>query len=139
MVGTAKAVTVSGLSLTGAKASSYELMPVTGLVADVTTRYVSVSNVVAQDKVYDGSLSVTLVGQATPAGLINGDAVSFVSSTVGTLQDANVGASKAVSTDYRLTGTSASNYTLVQPVREGFCDAEGVDDLRAERRFPYLQ
>ena len=90
-------------------------MPVTGLVADVTTRSVSVSNVVAQDKVYDGSLSVTLVGQATPAGLINGDAVSFVSSTVGTLQDANVGVSKVVSTDYRLTGTSASNYTLVQP------------------------
>ncbi|MEI7776752.1 MAG: YDG domain-containing protein, partial [Verrucomicrobiota bacterium] len=92
-VGAAKPVMVSGLSLTGAKASSYELMPVTGLFADVTTRFVNVANVLAQDKVYDGQLSVALVGQVMPMGLVEGDAVTFVPKFVGMLEDPNVGAS----------------------------------------------
>ncbi|NBV35638.1 MAG: hypothetical protein EBR81_18060, partial [Proteobacteria bacterium] len=114
-VGAVKPVTVSGLSLTGAKASSYELMPVTGFVADITTRFVNVVNVLAQDKVYDGQLSVALVGEATPVGLVEGDAVTFVPKSVGMLEDPNAGASKLVFTDYQLTGPSAPNYTLLQP------------------------
>jgi hypothetical protein len=115
-VGFGKPVTVSGLALSGSLAVNYNLLPVLGLSADVTLRAVSVDGVSAASKVYDGNNVVDLVGQARAVGLVDGDAVSFVTTNVGTLADANVGTSKPVTvTGFSLSGLSASNYSLQQP------------------------
>ncbi|QQS07092.1 MAG: hypothetical protein IPK50_09395 [Fibrobacterota bacterium] len=68
--GTAKIVTVTGSSLTGAKAGNYSLTEVTGLTANIGTKEVTI-NVDAKDKVY-GQADPALTYMATP--LCAGDA-----------------------------------------------------------------
>ncbi|MFZ9399849.1 MAG: YDG domain-containing protein, partial [Opitutales bacterium] len=72
-VGTAKTVTVAGLTFGGADAGNYDLplAPVT-TTANITPKPITaVTGITAQDKVYDGNTSATLdTGSATFAGLI---------------------------------------------------------------------
>jgi autotransporter-associated beta strand protein len=78
----------------------------------------TVTNLVALNKVYDGTTNATL--NATNAGLsgmLNGDSVTLVtSSAAGYFANADVGANKAVTvTGCASAGADAGNYTLVQP------------------------
>src|SRR5439155_651026 len=61
--GTAKTVTVNGLSLSGADAASYTLTQPSAS-ADITTKALTVSGITANNKVYDGSITAARASRA---------------------------------------------------------------------------
>ena len=112
-VGTAKAVTLTGLSLTGADAGNYTLALQSGLTANITPASLTVSGLTASNKVYDTLTTDTLVGTATITTALGGDVVSVSGTATGSFADKNVGTAKAVTlTGLSLTGADAGNYTL---------------------------
>ena len=114
-VGTGKAVTVTGYTISGAAASNYALVEPVGLTASITPASLTVSGVSASNKVYDATLTDTLTGTASVAAL-SGDSVTLGGTGTGTFASKNVGTGKAVTvTGYTLSGADAGNYTLVEP------------------------
>lgn len=127
-VGTGKAVTVTGNSLTGAQSGNYTLTQQAGLTANVTAKALTVTGLTANDKGYDALTSATLAGtaalltdEAAGAGTTSdgkpytGDAVTLGGTAVGTFADRNVALNKAVTiTGNTISGAQAGNYTLTQ-------------------------
>ncbi|WP_433693495.1 YDG domain-containing protein [Herbaspirillum seropedicae] len=112
--GNAKAVTVSGYSLTGSDAGNYNIVQPTGLVATISKANLAVGGISASDKTYDATTTATLTGVASVAAL--GSDVVSVSGGVGTFSDKNAGSNKAVTvTGYTLGGADAGNYNVIQP------------------------
>jgi hypothetical protein len=114
-VGTAKSVTVSGYTISGADAANYSLTQPSGVTADITALSIAVTGATAANRTYDAQLAATISGGAI--SIIAGDNVVLDDSNrAGLFGDKNVGASKAVTVSgYALTGTDAANYSLVQP------------------------
>jgi filamentous hemagglutinin family protein len=115
-VGTAKTVTVAGLTFGGNDAGNYDLplAPVT-TTANITPKDITaVTGILADDKVYDAGTSATLnTGSAVFAGLIGGDVLT-VSAATGNFVDKNVGTGKTVNvTGLTLGGADLANYNLV--------------------------
>ena len=107
-VGTGKAVTVSGYTLSGADAGNYTLIEPTGLTANVAARSLTVS-AIASNKVYDGSTdaAVTLGDNR-----IAGDVLA-TGYTLAAFTDANAGTGKTVSVSgIALSGVDAGNYNF---------------------------
>ena len=105
-------VSVSGLSLTGAKSGDYLLTPPAGLTADITALGIT-GNFTAQNKVYDGNSSAVVLTR-TLNGVLAGD-VGNVSLDGGTatFADAQVGTGKTVTlAGSSLGGAAAGNYLL---------------------------
>src|SRR5581483_5768348 len=114
-VGTGKAVTVSGYTLTGADAGNYTLVEPANLTANITAAQLAIGGLTANNKVYDATTGATLSGTATVSGLGN-DVVSVGGTGAAVFGNKNVGTGKAVTvTGYTLTGADAGNYTLVEP------------------------
>jgi trimeric autotransporter adhesin len=114
-VGTAKAVTVSGLSITGADAGNYTLVVPTSLTADITAANLNVTGLSANDKVYDATTTAALSGTAGITAL-GADVVTLNGTGSANFSDKNVGLNKAVAVSgYSISGADAGNYTLVQP------------------------
>lgn len=111
-VGVAKPIVVTGITLSGSAAGNYTLTQPSDLTANITAKTVTVTGVVAQNKVYDGTLGATVSG-GTITGVIASDAANVSVSTVGTFATANVGAGIAVTVS--LTGSASANYALTQP------------------------
>ncbi len=121
-VGTAKPVTVSGLSFGGTDAANYSFTLSGSLSADITPRVLNLAGVQVGSKVYDGSATAPLSG--TPSiSPVAGDQVALA----GTLQAqfggsnaAGVGQAKPVQlSGLTLGGADASNYTLALPALSG--------------------
>nr|WP_255719757.1 YDG domain-containing protein [Pelomonas sp. P8] len=113
-VGTAKAVTVTGNTLSGVDAGNYTLVQQSGLTADITPATLFVTGLTASAKTYDGTTAATLGGAATFSPLA-GDMVTLVGTASGNFANKNVGTAKAVTvTGNTLSGVDAGNYTLVQ-------------------------
>ncbi len=118
-VGTAKAVTVTGLALTGTDASNYSLSQPVGITADITVLGITVSGVTASNKTYNRTTAATVnTGSASLVGVLGGDTVSLnTAGKSGVFADKNVGTGKGVTVSgLALSGTDASNYSLSQPV-----------------------
>ena len=114
-VGTGKAVTVSGYTLSGTDAGNYNVLQPTGLTANITPASLSVTGVTAVNKVYDATRTATLLGTAAVTGLLTDD-VSLTGTVAASFADKNVGTAKPVTvTGYALTGTDAANYSVLQP------------------------
>lgn len=114
-VGTAKPVTVSGLSLTGPDAGNYTLTQPTGLTADITPAALTVLDLNANTKVYDGTTAASLnLGTARLSGIVDHDQVSLSpTGYTATFSTKNVGAPIPVTVSgLSLTGADAGNYTL---------------------------
>jgi filamentous hemagglutinin family protein len=111
------AVNVSGFTLTGTRASNYQLIAPTDLTANITPKALTVSGVTANNKVYDGTTADTLnFGSATLNGIVGSDNVALSGSASGTFSQSDVGNNLAVSVSgFGLTGTAAGNYTVTQP------------------------
>lgn len=78
---------------------------------------VTVSDIAAQDKVYDGTAAATLTG-GTLNGVAEGDNVQLdMTGVTAKFADKAVGTNKAVTVtgSFRLTGEDAYKYTLTQP------------------------
>ncbi|MFO1476152.1 MAG: YDG domain-containing protein [Verrucomicrobiota bacterium] len=118
-VGTQPIASFDSLALGGVTAPNYTLTGASGSVTITSaTVSVNVTNLLALDKVYDGSTNATL--DATSAGLdgiANGDDVTLVTSNaVAYFLDKNVGTNKPVTVvGVELTGAAASNYTAIDP------------------------
>ena len=112
-VGTAKVVTLTGLTLTGAGSGNYTIMQPAGLTADITTRSLTVtaSN---QSKTYGqtvtfGSGSI----QFTSSGLQNGETIGSVTLACSGGVAAAAVASYPITPSAATGGTfAAGNYTL---------------------------
>ena len=112
--GTAKTVTVSGFALEGKDAENYSLLQPSGLSADITPKAITVTGLSAQDKVYDRTVTATLIG-GTLTGVISGDSVALISGS-GVFSDKNAGTAKTITASgFALGGKDAENYSLSQP------------------------
>ena len=128
-VGTGKAVTVTGCTLSGAQAGNYTATQPAGLTADITPKALTVTGLTAQNKVYDATTAASLSGAAallaaedpgtgsTSDGKpYTGDAVSAGGTAAGTFSNKDVGTGKVVTvTGCTLSGAQAGNYTATQP------------------------
>ncbi|MDQ2820149.1 MAG: YDG domain-containing protein [Pseudomonadota bacterium] len=113
--GNGKAVTVTGLTLSGLDAGNYNLVAPAGLTADIARASLAVSGVTANDKTYDGTVGATLAGSAAVAAL-GADVVSVLNSGSGAFADKNAGSGKSVTVSgFALGGVDAANYSIVQP------------------------
>lgn len=109
-VGTGKAITVTGYTISGSGSGNYTVAQPTGLTGTVTAKSVTVTGATVTTKTYDGTTTATVSG-GTVVGTISGDTVSV--STTGTFASANAGTGIGVT--IALTGADAANYSLTQP------------------------
>ncbi|HCH25429.1 MAG TPA: hypothetical protein DE179_14155 [Oceanospirillaceae bacterium] len=114
-VGAAKAVSVSGYTLSGADKENYSLLQPSGLTADITKANLSISGLSSANKVYDATTIASLAGVASVSAIV-GDSVSLAGTASGHFVDKNVGTGKSiVVTGYSLSGVDKDNYNLIQP------------------------
>ena len=121
-VGTAKPVTVTGYSLSGADAGNYTLVQPTGLTANITPLDLQVTGISALGKVYDATTAASIIRYGSLLGDASTDTDNryYASDRVKLLtdganarfSDSNAGVGKTVT----LTGLalSNSNYILEQ-------------------------
>ena len=111
-VGAGKAVSVSGINVTGADSGNYTFNTTAATTASITAKNLTVSGVIPFDKVYDGTTTAVL-NTAGPVlvGVVAGDTVNLdTTAAAGTFADKNVGAGKAVNiTGITITGADAGN------------------------------
>jgi hypothetical protein len=113
-VGSAKAVTVTGSTISGADAANYNLLQQSGLSASITQTSLTVSGLTAQNKTYDATTNATLGGTAAITALA-GDTLTLGGTAIGTFADKNAGTAKAITvTGSTINGADAGNYTLLQ-------------------------
>ncbi|WP_298399826.1 YDG domain-containing protein [uncultured Azonexus sp.] len=112
-VGTAKPITLSGLSLTGASSGNYSFSYPT-LSASITKADLTVGGLTVADKVYDGSNLAPLSGTPTVTPL-GSDSLSLIGVAAGSyILGPNAGNNKPVRiTGITLGGAAAGNYNLV--------------------------
>ncbi len=115
-VGNGKTVTITGLTLTGEDAANYILASQPAdTTADITTKEVTVTGIIAENKIYDGSTGATLNHEsATIQGKVDNDDLSYNADfATGAFSDKNVGEGKTVSiSGLTLTGNDVANYKL---------------------------
>jgi O-glycosyl hydrolase len=116
-VGSNIVVTVSNLALAGSAGGNYAVAPVT-LNAGISSLPVTAS-AVANNKVYDGGTTATLT--TVLSGVVSGDAVALnTNGYTATFATAEVDTNIAVTVSaWALTGSAASNYTLLTPAPAG--------------------
>ena len=113
--GNAKAVTVSGYTLSGVDAANYTIRQPTGLSANIGKANLVVTGVTASNKTYDGTTVATLSGSATVAAF-GADAVTVSGTGSASFANKNAGNGKLVNVfGYTLNGADAGNYNVVQP------------------------
>ncbi|MDP4152504.1 MAG: YDG domain-containing protein, partial [Bacillota bacterium] len=109
-VGDGKTVTVSGITLTGAKAGNYTLSTNSATTKASITKALVTVTASASDKVYDGNTNATATLSCT--GIINNEDVS-TSYTSAAFDSPDAGDGKTVTVSgITLTGAKAGNYTL---------------------------
>ena len=110
------AVSVAAMpSLTGADAKNYQLDDVDAMRAGITPAPLTLSGLVASDKVYDGT-AVAAVSGGQLQGVIKGDDVTISLPTTGSFSSQGVGddISVTVSSLLVLSGGDAHNYDLTE-------------------------
>ncbi|NYF19424.1 filamentous hemagglutinin family protein [Xanthomonas sp. JAI131] len=108
-VGTARAVSVSGIAASGADAGNYSYNTTANTTADITAKTITV-DAIGVDKVYDGSTAAKIAALGT-TGLVAGDAVTFGNASAA-FADKNAGSNKAVTVNGIIaSGADAGNYS----------------------------
>ncbi|MHC5543099.1 YDG domain-containing protein, partial [Singulisphaera rosea] len=116
-VGTGKSVVVTGITLDGADAANYLVIPVT-TTADITAATLTVTGIKGVDKPFDGTTNATLdTSAAALQGVLTGDDVTLVTTgATGTFDTPDVGDNKTITVSgLTLAGADAGNYSLTQP------------------------
>ena len=109
VIGTAKTVTISGLTITGTDAANYILTPPSA-TANITAKAL-VGSITAADKVYDATAVATITSR-TLSGVIPGDNVAY-NGGIASFASFHVGTVVTVTaTGLSLTGADAGNYTI---------------------------
>jgi|GEM_PF-285326 len=113
-VGTAKPVTVAGVTLTGTDAANYTLAGLNAVTVDITPKTLTINGISATDRQYDRTTTIGLTtGTLSLSGLVTGDQVQArLSGLIGSMADKNVGTAKPVTVSgLGLRGVDAGNYT----------------------------
>ncbi len=106
--GTRKAVTASGIALSGADAGNYTVNATATGLADILARTIT-ATLAANGKVYDGTTAAT--GSLSLNGMIAGDQVGATGTYA--FGDKNAGAGKTVTANgITLSGADAANYVV---------------------------
>ena len=110
-VGTGKGVT---MTIGGADADNYSLVPQTGLTADISKANLNVHGLTANNKVYDTTTVAALNGAAAITKLGTDD-VTISGTAIGVFDTKNVGTGKNITVSGNtISGADSGNYTLVQ-------------------------
>lgn len=116
-VGSSKTVMLSGTTYSGADVNNYAITDQASTTADVTPKSVTVSGLVVNDRIYDGTTDATVDHSGvTFGGMIAGDNLT-AASTTGQFADKHVADNKAVTlsgTTYG--GTDVGNYSFTGQV-----------------------
>ena len=113
-VGTGKAVTFTGFSLSGDAAKNYTLTAQPASVtADITAKGITIVGAsVAATKVYDGTTAATITSVGAPSENFDGEGLTVKVGTAA-YDDKNIGIDKNVTfSGFSLSGDAAKNYTL---------------------------
>ena len=110
------AVSGTSASLNALAALGYTVTGSTGSVT-INPKALTLSDIQANDKVYDASTAATLVANTgSLSGLVSGDTVLFLNSSA-TFSDANAASGKTVTVNgISLSGLDAVNYTVASAV-----------------------
>lgn len=106
----------AGLTLSGNDVGNYTLGDYSGVTTqvEITPAPLTLTGLMAQNRLYDGTTSVTLTG-GTLSGVINGDAVTATMPVQGTVASPDVDENKTVTyTLPGLEGADKDNYSLTQ-------------------------
>ncbi|WP_316818333.1 YDG domain-containing protein, partial [Pedobacter nyackensis] len=112
-VGTGKAITISGLALSGIDKDNYRLNTFS-TNGEITTKSLTASVIGTVSKVYDGAVTATLASaNYSLSGVLSGDAVVLNNPTSGSYDTRNIGTGKIVTVNgLSISGTNAANYSL---------------------------
>ncbi|MFZ5524276.1 MAG: beta strand repeat-containing protein [Pseudomonadota bacterium] len=91
------------------KASNYILMDGQATINKAT---LTLTGLVAQNKVYDGTTAATILGTPVISNPLSGDNVTVTATGVGTFSSKNAGYSIPVTSGYTLGGADAANYKV---------------------------
>ncbi len=110
-VGTGKAISVSGATLSGNDAGNYVLSSAIGAAtADITPASLSIASLTGVNRIYNGGVAASVSG--TVGGVIGSDDVSLLAGA-STFGDKNVGTGKTITmSGASLSGVDAGNYAL---------------------------
>jgi len=81
---------------------------------EIKAKSVTVSGVTATDRTYESDITTVELTGGTLVGIVPDDDVVLILG-IGTIDDANIGNDKAVTTNITLSGTDAGNYIITQP------------------------
>jgi len=114
-IGTGKTVTVNSLTLVdgsnGGLASNYSISSGQTTTANVSARPLTVSNITASNKSYDGTTAVTLdTSNVSYNGLVSGD--DFSGSFSGVFANENIGTGRIVDITSSYSGDDIGNYSI---------------------------
>ncbi|VFM95686.1 MAG: hypothetical protein BECKG1743F_GA0114225_100871, partial [Candidatus Kentron sp. G] len=123
-VGAGKAVTVTGLGLSGDDAGNYTITDASGATATISPASLSINGTTADNRVYDATTDATVTA-GTLSGVITGDTVTVTGT--GTFDNKNVGTDKTVTNSYTLGGIDGGNYTLADDTTIATITAKAVD------------
>ena len=107
-VGNGKAISITGITASGADAGNYTFNSAASTTGNVTPLAIS-GSILADSRVYDRSTNATTHGSLN--GVLAGDNLSYTSTT-GSFGDKNVGAGKTVTVSGVVGGTDAGNYIV---------------------------
>ncbi len=115
LAATSAAATYSGdVTITGGGADSVTVATVSSTVSPKT---LTITGLTGESKIYDSTPAAIATGTATLNGVVNGDDTALAGVPMFTFDIATIGTDIPISvTGYTLAGTTAGNYTLVQPV-----------------------
>ena len=109
-VDTGKTVTLSE-TYAGTDRNNYTITSQGSTTADITAKAITVTNISASDKEYNGNTEATIdVSLASFTDLVDGDTVTV--SATGTFSDKNVDTGKTVTLSETYAGTDRNNYTI---------------------------
>src|SRR5207302_153173 len=107
--GTAKTVSVSGISISGADSGNYTFNTTASTTANITPRALTIS-AVGQNKVYDGTTAAATITLSD--NRVSGDTLTD-SYTSATFNNKNVGTARPINVSgISISGTDSGNYTF---------------------------
>ena len=126
-----KSVSIDTITLLGDDSLNYILnQPAYGsIVVNIKQKKLSVINLTAKDKIYDGNTTVEIEGGAFE-GLVTGDDVTPTIPQTGEAEYKDVGNWKVAINDIELTGEDAKNYNFIQPTYGEITVNIGKKDLK---------
>lgn len=116
--GPGKPINIDAITLGGPTAGNYSLASTSATTgADIIRANVTISGITAENKVYDGTDTATLVlGGVALNGKIGTDDLALGLGAAGRFNNKNAGVAKPVNvTGISLSGADANNYTLQNP------------------------